>query len=173
MKTLHMAQRIHLLRIAARSLAGAWVCFAASAARAEILFHHNTPSIFAPINAAADVPFGGSSTISFTGPARVLISFNTECSVGGAATNVLDIDVLLDPAGGAATFSPVSPTGPWDTVLCSGNGTVANTDGRISASIHVVANVPAGTNRVRLRVTPSGGAAGPGRLGARSFTIWR
>jgi hypothetical protein len=154
------------------SLAGALACFGASAAQADILYHNSTPAIFAPINAAADVSFGGSSTITFFGPARVLISFHTECSVGGAATNTLDLDVLLDPAGGAASFSTVPPTGAWDTILCSGNGTVTNTDGRISASIHLVANVPAGANRLRLRVTPSGGAGGPGRLGSRSLTIW-
>jgi hypothetical protein len=171
MKTLHSVQRIRLSM--ASSLAGALAYFGASSAQAEILYHNNTGSIFAPINAAADVSMGGSATVTFVGPARALIFFNTECSVGGAATNALDLDVLLDPAGGAATFSTVSPTGPWDTVLCSGNGTVSNTDGRISASIHVVVNVPAGMNRLRLRVTPSAGAAGPGRLGARSLTIWR
>jgi hypothetical protein len=174
MKTLHSVQRIRLLKTVASSLAGALACFGVSSAQADILFHNSSSATFVPINAAADVSIGGATTFTFVGPGpgiqRVLITFNAECSIGGAGTNALDLDVLLDPAGGAATFAPVSPTGVAGTVLCSGNGSVANTDGRISASITVGVNVPAGNNRLRLRVTPS---AGSGRLGARSLSVWR
>ena len=174
MKTLHPAQRIRLLRTVASLLVGTLACFGASAAQADIFFHNSTSTTFTPINITADVPFGGSTTFTFVEPGpglqRVLITFNAECSIGGGVTAGLNLDILLDPAGGAATFSPVSPTGLAGTQLCAGNGTATNNDGHISASITVGANVPPGNNRLRLRVTPAGGS---GRLGARSLSVWR
>lgn len=171
----HFPRGIHnrLLPIATGAL-----MLGASAAHAEVLLHAQNSATITPINAATNLIIGGATTFSFTVPgtsfARVMIVFDSECGVGGATTNRLDLDILLDPAGGTTTFSPIAPgSSSFTTPLCSGDGTASNSDSLITSSMVVVANVPPGTSQLQVRATPTAGSVGPGRIGARTLVVTR
>jgi hypothetical protein len=80
---------------------------------------------------------------------RVVIVFNAECSVGGAAGNWLDVNIIVDPAG--APLPLVVPPSNGDNALCAGNGTASNNDGWVSAVTQAVMVVPtAGIHTIRV-----------------------
>src|SRR5688500_8532308 len=68
----------------------------------------------------------------------VMIVFNAEGGVGWADGIRLYLYIMLDPAGGTATFSPIAPTGAaFLTPLCSGDGSASNTDSLIMGTVAV------------------------------------
>ncbi len=96
-------------------------------------------------------------TFATPGASRAVIRFNTECSVGGPATNWLGHSIIVDPAGAGVPFI-VSPSGA-EKALCSGNGTATFNDGWVSAHSQAVAFVPAGLHTVRVFVQGIGAGA--------------
>src|SRR5688500_11051755 len=95
-------------------LSGALI-LAASAAHAQVLLHRNNSATITPINAGTLIVINGVNTFDVNIPGAafvpVMIVFDAECGVGGATTNRLDIDILLDAAGGAVSFNPIGPGG--------------------------------------------------------------
>jgi len=101
------------------------------------------------------------------GASRLVIRYNAECSVAGPATNYLNLDIIIDPAGAAAPF--IAPPSNSDNAFCSGNGT-AGLDGWVSATTQAIASVPAGAHTVRVCVNVVG-AAPSWRIDDSSLTI--
>jgi hypothetical protein len=92
----------------------------------------------------------------------IRVVYNAECSIGGAATNWLNTNVLID--GVAATPSNS------DNALCSGNGTASENDGGVSAVTQVFVRVPnAGAHTIRVVVQPLPGV--PWRIDDQSLVI--
>lgn len=61
-------------------------------------------------------------TFSTTAPnTRVVLTFSSECIVGGGFSNYLDIDIVIDPAGAPLAFV-AAPTVGTTTSFCSGAG---------------------------------------------------
>jgi hypothetical protein len=116
------------------------------------------PAALAPPTVALDLSAlaGAQCESSFTTAAgvftTVVITLNAECSIGGATTNWLDVNIVIDPAGAAIPFQ-VSPSNS-DNALCSGNGTFTVNDGWVSAVTQVVAFLPGGVHTVWVTVTP-------------------
>ena len=113
---------------------------------------------------------GAQCLVSFSTPgaARVVIRFNAECSIAGAATNWLNLDIWVDPAGAGAPF--LAPPSGSDNALCSGNGIAAQNDGWVSAVTQAITSVPAGVHTVRVSVNPVP-AGIPWRIDDLSLTI--
>jgi hypothetical protein len=158
--------------------AAAMLGLGAVPAQSEVLLAVNNTATITPINGPSNIVISGLTTFSFNVPGaafqRVMITFSAECGVGGANTNRLDLDILLDQAGGVVSFSPVAPTGAgFITPLCAGNGTASNADSLAMGNIAVAVNVPPGVNSIQVRATPTAGIAGPGRIGARTLVVMR
>jgi hypothetical protein len=86
----------------------------------------------------------------------VIIRFNAECSIEGPATNWVDIDIVVDPAGGGSAVTTVPPT-TGDNAFCSGNHTATRDDGWVSATAQAsMIIVPTGTHLVGVLATGRG-----------------
>jgi hypothetical protein len=89
---------------------------------------------------------------------RVVIRFNAECAVGGGASNWLDVNIIVDPAGAPAPL--VVPPTDSDNALCAGNGTASNNDGWVSAMSQAVLVIPTvGVHTLRVQVDGMGAGA--------------
>lgn len=125
-----------------------------------------------PVATCLDLsPAAGAQTIlnfGTPGPGRIVIRFNAECAVGGATTNYLDANIIIDPAGAAAPFA--APPSNSDNAFCAGNGTASNNDGWVSAMTQAIASVPAGVHAVRVCVAGVG-AGVTWRIDDLSLTI--
>ena len=112
-----------------------------------------------PANTSPITGAGALTVISSTYPTTfigqaIMISYNAECSIGGAQINWLDTNIIIDPAGTPAAF--VCAPSSSDNALCSGNGTASSNDGWVSAVTNCVARVSTtGIHSVRVVVTPS------------------
>lgn len=105
-------------------------------------------------------------TFSTTAPnTRVVITFSSECIVGGGFNNYLDINLFLDPAGPTGA-TLVNPTAGNNTMYCSGAGypnplPPAGLEGFTSV-IQGVAVIPtAGVHTVRVQMTSFGSNPAP------------
>jgi hypothetical protein len=110
--------------------------------------------IFLDLSSAA----GLQTTFAFSTSAvnsRVIITFNAECSITAPPTNWLNIDIFVDPAGAPLPFI-VPPTNS-DNALCSGNHTLTQNDGWVSAVAQATTFIgPAGIHTVRVRANGVG-----------------
>jgi hypothetical protein len=99
---------------------------------------------------------GSQTTLAFSTATatRIRIIFNAECAVGGAVTNWLNIDIIIDPAGAGLPF--VATPSNSDNAFCSGNGTASNNDGWVSATTQAFASVPAGVHTIQVRANGVG-----------------
>lgn len=151
----------------------------------------NAEILVAQTRTSAAVYGGATYTVDFNGAAaggttftfdtvdpdtRIMIIFNAECAVDGEVWRWLDVDILLDPAGGAGE-SAVSPSN-GDNAFCSGNGTSTTAgldfslDGWVSASTVATAVLSTpGTHSIRVRV--DGAHAGVARLDDMSLIVAR
>ena len=128
-------------------------------ARADVLaFATNvfpqTFTLAGPIAVDLDPVAAGKNWLAFNTNAAGLveITFSAECSVSGTGSDDYgSIQILVSnaPVGG---FSPIVPTAGPDDAFCS------NTSGRITASMTVVTQVPAGAHRVMVNAQAVNGA---------------
>jgi len=154
-----------------------------SAVRAEILVAQKRITAAVYGGATYNVDFNGDAaggttfTFETTEPnTTVMFIFNAECAVEGGTTKFVEIDIMLNPAGGAGETAVAPSNG--DNAFCSGNGTSTagggdfTLDGWVSASTVATAVLSqAGSHTVRVRV--DGGNSGVARLDDMSLTVIR
>ncbi|WP_027134185.1 hypothetical protein [Geminicoccus roseus] len=164
-------------------LTGIAACSWASAASAEVLVAQTrtSPAVYGGATYLVDFNGGaaGGTQFQFTTSqrnTRVAIFFNAECAVEGSPSRWVNIDILVNPAGGTPE-TVVAPSN-GDNALCSGNGTSTASsgnftlDGWVSAATIGTINLPvAGTHTIRVRV--NGGNAGITRLDDMSLIVMR
>ncbi|MGH8018371.1 MAG: hypothetical protein ACREIA_08785 [Opitutaceae bacterium] len=121
----------------------------------------------------------GGTTYNFTTTepnTRIVIMFNAEAACAGSPTQWTDIDIIVNPAGGAGDY--VVPPSNGDNAFVSGNETdsdflYAGGDGWVSAAtIATMVVGPAGVHTVRVRVN-GGSSGGISRLDDMSLVVMK
>lgn len=115
-------------------------------------------------------PSGSFFQSFFTAEAEtVMISFSGVCSITGNGRKAVRIAIRVANTA-AADEEILYPTSLPNFVLCSGNSTRTENDGRGTFSFISSINVKAGNHQVTMQVTPTTGARAT--ISALSIQVW-